>query len=182
MSTYSRDDLFALAASYALGATSADETAAIEAELTDSPALAAEVASFREVLAELAQIAPTASVVPSPQVRDRLLQRIHRPPVTVRPSHRKAAASQLRGWTARAPMIAAAASIVLLIGVGAEALVLGRRASVAEEARLALANKLEHRELTLNTLLHAEKDLRVIHLKAADTVKGPGIQFFWNEK
>jgi anti-sigma-K factor RskA len=45
-----------------------------------------------------------------------------------------------------------------------------------------IAAKLEHRETTLNTLLHAEKDLIVVHMKAADTVKGPGIQFFWNEK
>ena len=27
-----------------------------------------------------------------------------------------------------------------------------------------------------------EKDLHVVHLKAADTVRGPGVQVFWNER
>ena len=46
----------------------------------------------------------------------------------------------------------------------------------------AVFSKLEHREATLNSLLHAEKDVRVIHLKAADTVVGPGIQLFWDSR
>jgi len=179
MMTYSRDELFALAASYALGATSPDETAAVEAAIPASPELAAEVASFREVVAELAQLKP---VVPSPIVRERLLQRIHRPPAAVKPSDRAVVVLQPRRWLARGPAIAAAASILLIAGVGGEALVLARRARSAEAARELIARSLEHRETTLNTLLHAEKDLRVIHLKAADTVVGPGIQFFWNEK
>jgi len=52
----------------------------------------------------------------------------------------------------------------------------------AQTLATATAAKLDHREHTLNTLLHAEKDLYVVHLKAADTVVGPGIQFFWNTK
>jgi Anti-sigma-K factor rskA len=103
MTNYSREELFELASAYALGATTADETAAVEAALPTLPDLAGTFA------------------------------------------------------------------------------LLGRQREL-EASRLALAAKLEHRETTLNTLLHAEKDLRVMHLKAADTVKGPGIQFFWNEK
>jgi anti-sigma-K factor RskA len=179
MTAYSRDELFALAASYALGATSADETAAVEAAIPDSPDLAAEVASFREVVGELAQLTP---VVPSPAVRERLLQRIHRPPVAVKPSDRTVIAQVPRRSFVRGPAIAAAAAILVVAGMGAESLLLARRNREADAARILLTAALENRETTLNTLLHAEKDLRVIHLKAADTVKGPGIQFFWNEK
>jgi anti-sigma-K factor RskA len=72
-------------------------------------------------------------------------------------------------------MLLAAASIVGIAALSASVLLQRSRAN-------AFAAKLEHRETTLNTILHAEKDLRVIHMKAADTVNGPGIQFFWNEK
>src|SRR5688572_19148666 len=89
MTTPSREELFELAAAYALGATTPDETAAIEAALPTSPELAAEVASFREVAAEMAQLAP---VVPSAPMRGRLLERVHLerpaapPPIAAAPS------------------------------------------------------------------------------------------------
>jgi anti-sigma-K factor RskA len=160
--TYSREELFELAASYALGATTPEENTAIEAAMPGWPELAAEVASFREVTAELARIAP---VPPSAGVRDKLMRASREIPAEAMPSKRGAQ------W----PWMLAAASI---IGVAVLSVATIRQRERAE----ALAAKLEHRETTLNTLLHAEKDLRVVHMKAADTVNGPGIQFFWNEK
>jgi anti-sigma-K factor RskA len=55
-------------------------------------------------------------------------------------------------------------------------------AAVLGVQNVKLGSQLNHREHTLNSLLEAEKDLHVVHLKAADTIAGPGIQFFWNEK
>lgn len=184
MTTYSQEDLFELAAAYALGATTADETAAVEAALRTSPDLAAEVASFRDVVAELAQLGPDGAT-PAPAVRERLLSRVRREgrvasnddaPIVVSPRARQ------RSAPPRFVLLAAAASLLLVVGLGAATFALFRRQRELDASRVALAAKLEHRETTLNTLLHAEKDLRVIHLKAVDTVKGPGIQFFWNEK
>jgi anti-sigma-K factor RskA len=168
MTRYSRDELLELAAAYALGATSPDETAAIEAELPKSPELAAEVSSFRDVAAGLAQLEP---VRPSMQLGSRLMERIHSEPG---PRTARAPLALRTPWWRRGSMWAIAASVVALVGLGAESFVLWNRWQYAQA-------KLEYRERVLNTLLHGEKDLRVIHLKAADTVKGPGIQFFWNE-
>jgi anti-sigma-K factor RskA len=175
MTTPSREELFELAAAYALGATTPDESAAIEAALPSSPELAAEVASFREVAAEMAQLRP---VTPSAAMRSRLLDRVHRE----RPAARPSGGVGRSRWNDRGRHFAAAASILVVAALGAQSLLLAKRAREAERARADAAAHLAHREETLNTLLHAEKDLRVIHLKAADTVKGPGIQFFWNEK
>jgi anti-sigma-K factor RskA len=175
--THSREELFELAAAYALGATTPDEAAAIEAALPESPELAAEVASFREVAAEMAFLAP---VVPSPDTRSRLLGRIQLERQTA-PADTRGGGSAPR-WTTRNRYLAAAAGILVVASLGAESLLLAKRARDAEQKWIAAANKLEQREQTLNAMFHAEKDLRLIHLKAADTVKGPGIQVFWNEK
>ena len=174
MKTLSREELFELAAAYALGATTPEETAAMEAALPASPELAAEVASFREVAAEMARLQP---VVPSAATRSRLFERVHgdrRP--TVLPGDAPRTRWQDRG------RYLAAASILVVAALGAESIVLANRAREADRARQDVEARLAHREETLNTLLHAEKDLLVVHLKAADTVRGPGIQFFWNEK
>ena len=42
--------------------------------------------------------------------------------------------------------------------------------------------RLQARERTLNSLLEAERDLRVVHLQSEAGLTGPGIQFFWNTK
>ena len=175
MTTPSRKDLFELAAAYALGATTPDETAAIEAALPTSPELAAEVASFREVAAEMAQLTPVA---PSASMRGRLLDRVHR---------ERAVASPARGtvpsrWRDRGGYIAAAAAILIIASLGTELFLMSRRVRELDRLRLAAEVHAAHREQTLNTLLYGEEALRVIHLKAADTLTGPGIQFFWNEK
>jgi anti-sigma-K factor RskA len=171
----SREELFELAAVYALGATTPDETAAIEAALPTSPELAAEVASFREVAAEMARLSPVA---PSVSMRGRLLDRVHRdhpvalPPVVTTPPR----------WRNRGRYFAAAAAILIVASLGAESFVMAKRVRAIDRLRQDAEAHAAHREQTLNTLLYGEDALRVIHLKAADTVTGPGIQFFWNEK
>jgi anti-sigma-K factor RskA len=175
MTTPSREELFELAAAYALGATTPEETAAIETALPTSPELAAEVASFREVAAEMAQLAPVA---PSPSMRGRLLDRVHRE----RPIAPAAIATPPSGWRNRGRYIAAAAAILIVASLGAESFLMAKRVRDIDRLRADAVAHLAHREQTLNTLLYGEDALRVIHLKAADTVKGPGIQFFWNEK
>jgi anti-sigma-K factor RskA len=175
MTTPSREELFELAAAYALGATTPDETAAIEAALPASPELAAEVASFREVAAEMARLSP---VTPSAPMRGRLLDRVHRdrpaaPPVS--------GPAPSRGHN-RGRYVAAAAAILIVASLGAESLVMAKRVRAIERLREDAEARAAHREQTLNTLLYGEEALRVVHLKSADTVKGPGIQFFWNEK
>ena len=122
---------------------------------------------------------------PAPAVRERLLSRVRR---EARGASNDGAPSRrspllrsdplCRGLPCSPPL----RSLLVVVGLGAATFALLRRQRELEASRVALAAHLEHRETTLNTLLHAEKDLRVIHLKAADTVKGPGIQFFWNEK
>ena len=74
MRRYTSEELFELAAGYALGATSDEETAAVEQALPASPALAAEVASFRDVMVTLAR---ARAVAPSAGLRHRLVERVH---------------------------------------------------------------------------------------------------------
>ena len=135
-------------------------------------------------MVELAQLGPNMAT-PAPAVRERLLSRVHREArVASKDDAPNAVSSRARQWSVppRFALLAAAALLLVAVGLGAGTFALLGRQRELEASRVALAAHLEHRETTLNTLLHAEKDLRVIHLKAADTVKGPGIQFFWNEK
>jgi anti-sigma-K factor RskA len=169
---HSRDELLELAAAYALGATTSDETAAIEGALATTPELVAEIASFREVVAAMGQ---AGSVVPSAETRLRLLERVHSESLThtagVKPPGRPQ-------WTTRGRVTAAAAVIIIIASLATESVLLAARSRRAEAERVVLARH----DTTLMLLLHAEDQLRVIHMKAADTVKGPGIQLFWNER
>jgi anti-sigma-K factor RskA len=166
---HSRDELLELAAAYALGATTPDETAAIEAALATTPELVAEIASFREVVAAMSH---AGSVAPSTETRVRLLERVRgdafSPSANLKPSGRRPQ------WATRARVTAAAAGIIVIASLATESFLLAR----AESERRILAGH----DATLMTLLHAENQLRVIHLKTADTVTGPGIQVFWNER
>jgi len=165
---HSRDELLELAAAYALGATTPDETAAIEAALATTPELVAEIASFREVVAAMSH---AGSVAPSTETRVRLLERVRgdafSPKAGVSPARKPR-------WTTRGRITAAAAGIIIIASLATESFLLAR----TESERRVLARH----DATLMTLLHAENQLRVIHLKTADTVTGPGIQVFWNER
>lgn len=167
MSAHSHEHLIELAAAYVLGATTPDETRAIEAALPHSPDLAAEVRSFREVTARMAQSEP---VQPSTAVRERLMQQVAAVPS---PAARATPVTPIRrrgGWFV--PAALAAASLVAVVST---AQLMQYRAQLrTTEAQLA------RREATLDRLLLAEGALRVVQLRAADTVNGPGIQLFWD--
>ena len=71
------DETTALAASYALGVLEADEAAAFEHLLAVDSGVAAEVAAFQSVAAELAHAVPLTQ--PSSKVKDGLFARIQAP-------------------------------------------------------------------------------------------------------
>jgi anti-sigma-K factor RskA len=168
MSADTPEELDALAAGYALGATTPEETAALEARLAASPELAADVRDYREVAVRLAR---RRAVAPPPALRAELLARLAAdraptPAPTVTPV--TPLASRRGG---RAPIwlaVGLAASLLLAVGL--------------VQQNRALRQQLARREATLDALLEAEKDLYVAQMTSADTVKGPGIQFFWNER
>jgi anti-sigma-K factor RskA len=105
------------------------------------------------------------------------------PPLVVRralPPFRRS----LLGTGVGAPVAASllAASLLVAAGLARQNAALRDAVRDADSSGEAARTKLDHREHTLNTLFHAEKDLYVVHLKAADTVRGPGVQIFWNER
>ncbi len=167
MTSYTQHELFDLAGAFALGATSPDETRAMEEAMASSPALAAEVLAHAQVVADM--VASGQGVPPSADVRDRLIERVREEPG----GH--AAAQAARKPRRSVVPFAAAASVLI-------AAALGLQVARMQVEIGSVSKKLEHREATLNSLLHAENHLRVIHLKAADTVVGPGIQFFWDSR
>lgn len=188
MRRYTSEELMELAAGYALGATSEEETAAIERALATSPALRSEIASFQDVAVQLAQ---SRAVTPSPSVRARLMERVRETPdvapdagavpITSAPSLARAAVTSrpARAW-GWAIGIAASLLVAALLGIQNYTL---RRALDARGGELVAARaEADKRHRQLETVLEAEKDLYVAQMKSADTVTGPGIQFFWNAK
>jgi anti-sigma-K factor RskA len=168
-----------LAAAYALGALSPEETRAFEAYLAGSPEAQREVAEFREVSALLAEGTPGAA--PDPGLRARVLQRIGR--------DRVMPLAERRATTSNIPFpiwIALAASIVLAIGFGGM-LVKSRRELAARQAaidsvRVTLAQvetRLIEREKTLNFLMEPGVTLSLLSTTNAPQ---PRIQLFWNRE
>lgn len=141
----------ALAAPYALDALDGDERAAFEAHLAGCAVCQAEVASFRDVAAQLAMTAPVAE--PSPELRDRVLAEARR----VRPIGLR------RAW------LAAAAGFLL-------ALVVGGAWWRERDARRTLEARVAEQGELLATLL--APDVGVANLAA--TGKPPSARLFWN--
>lgn len=178
MTRYSRDELRELAPLHALGATTPDESAAMEAAMATDPELAAEVAAFRDVPAMLATAQP---VTPSPALRGALLAAaMAAPPMKATAGAQPAPVpmSAARRW---APMLAAA-SLVIATLVGADALRTRRDLDSLRDTNAALTQQLARRERTLNSVLEGERDLYLVQVGAKETATGPGIQFFWNAK
>jgi anti-sigma-K factor RskA len=173
---YSREELFELAAAYAVGATTQEESAAVEAALPTSPELADEVASFREAATVMVQ---QQSMQPSASVRSKFLEGI---------SQSKTAALPLTAppRPSRMPLIAMgfalAASIIFAVTYKLEnSQLLQREADLAD--RLAVAEgEAQKRHEQLNSILEADGTLRLVHLRTIGADQGPGIQFYWNEK
>ncbi|MCC7001468.1 MAG: anti-sigma factor [Gemmatimonadaceae bacterium] len=186
MTRYSRDELRELAPLHALGATTPDEAAAMEAAMATDPELAAEVASFRDVPAMLATAQP---VTPSAALRGQLLAAASALPQDAGPSvasagtvsgprRVSAAPSAARRW---APMLAAA-SLVIATLVGADGLRSRRELDRLRNTNVALAEQLQRRERTLDAMFMGERDLYLVQVGAKEEATGPGIQFFWNAK
>ncbi len=190
MTPYTRDELLQLAPLYAAGATTPEETAAVERAVREDESLALEVAAYRDVATSLAT---ARSVAPSPELRARLLDAVATekqksvPAAPVRGAAVSAVSSGQRP-AGRSPLprwvpVALAASLVLAAGLAAGAVTLRGELDVMRSSVAALDARLAARERTLNTLLEAERDLRVVYLRPADgDATAPGMQFFWNAK
>jgi anti-sigma-K factor RskA len=170
-----------LAAAYALGALSADESRRFEAFLASSPETQREVREYREVAALLALGPDAASSLPD-GLRGRVLARVAEQ--TSRPLRTAAKGPGARpssvGW------VALAASLLLAAGLCAGLLsARGRHAAVQTELadRKATldrtAQQLAEREATLNSIL--EPGVELYQLTSSGDPE-PGIQLFWNRQ
>jgi Anti-sigma-K factor rskA len=177
MTAYTRDDLLQIAAAHATGSASEEEVAALLVALQRDPELADEVS--RNVAAVEA-MAMAQAVPPSDLVRGRLLAmaRLNAPlpaaPREIAPG----------GWWTRRPILvaAAAAALIVISGLGAEVVRLRSELGRATVVATALRGQLDSRDAMLNPILTAENHLRVVHMLTADTVRGPGIQVYWNRE
>jgi anti-sigma-K factor RskA len=168
-----------LAAAYALGALSPEETRAFEAFLATSPEARREVAEYREVNALLA----TAARGPAPgtDLRARVSARIGAAGVTSLPSVRA------RRAVVPGPMwIALAATLLMAAWLGAGYYqATGRLAASSassdslRSALLAAQERLAQRERTLNWIL--EPGIELSLLNTTGTAE-PRIQFFVNRQ
>jgi anti-sigma-K factor RskA len=91
-------------------------------------------------------------------------------PMTPSPMVRGQLLSAVRRERRLPPWVTVALAASLLVAAGL--------ASYAVRLR----DQLAARERSLNTLLEAERGLRVAHLVGEGGATGPGIQFFWNER
>jgi len=172
-----------LAAAYALGALSADETRRFEAFLATSPETQREVQEYREVAALLALGGPDAPAGSlSSGLRDRVLSRVAEQ--KTRPLTTGGRVPMAR--PSSAVWVALAASLLLSAGLGAGLVsVRGRLAAVQTElaARSATldrtAQQLAEREATLNSIL--EPGVELYQLTSSGDPE-PGIQLFWNRQ
>ena len=168
-----------LAAAYALGALSPEETRAFEAYLETSPDTQREVAEYREVSAMLAGAA--RGPAPGDDLKARVLARVAAGKVT--PIH------QSRGQRSTVPpviWVALAASLALATWLGASLYTareqMASQEAVVDSVRAALAQvqgRLTEREKTLNWILEPGIELSVLNSTGSAE---PKIQFFLNRQ
>ena len=170
MSAMIPESIRELAAGYALGALTPEENRAFEAALAESPALAREVAEYREVNALLAH---SAAHQPGAGVKDRLFQQIRRDKVIPIRSPRT--------WLAPVLAVGLAAAAMLAVGLNRRVGALTEELNHRDVRIAAVQAQLANRERTLNTLLAAESDLTVLQLTTTGP-QSPGIQFYWNRR
>lgn len=172
MMRMTREELIELAPAHALGATTADEADAMERAMQSDPALAAEVAAFRNVSATLASAAP---VVPRPRVREALLAAVRTTaPVRVE----RTVPARIPNWV---PALLAA-SVVLVVSAGMYGVRMQRAAESLRDSNTELAAQLTRRERVLNSLLDGEGQLHLVQVGADSAGTGPGLQFYWNAR
>jgi hypothetical protein len=188
------EDVQAALAAEALDALDGPERDAVRAHLAGCPECRAELDAYREAAALLAHTAPHRPMEParSDRVRARLLARAaadrrggEAPAAAPAPS---ASAPVIPLASRRRPALpawlAAAASLLLAVGVGAYALSLRGRVSSLEEQTAALVrdrgrleSALGEREATLAAL--AGPEVRVVEL-ASTQQREPTGRMFWN--
>jgi anti-sigma-K factor RskA len=171
MSSEEQQSVRDLAAAYALGALSSEETREFEAFLATSPEAQRDVAEYRDVAALLALAGPEAA--PSEGLRERVLGRVsgQKTRSIPRPTN---------------PIVwgALAASLLALVGLGS-ALMSTRRQLAQVEGRLDSASvrldstraMLAVRESTLNRIF--EPGVELFQLTASGD-PDPRIQLFWD--
>jgi anti-sigma-K factor RskA len=170
------DDVQAALAAEALGALDGDEREQVHAHLAGCPECRAELEELREAAALLAHAAPHRPLerARSDRLRARLLARAAAdrqqpaPQVVSLASRRR---SPLPAW------LAAAASLLLAIGLGVYASTLRGRVASLEDRNAALSSTLERRESTLAAL--AGPEVRVIDLASSEQ-REPSGRMFWN--
>jgi anti-sigma-K factor RskA len=193
MSTPDESSLRDLAAAYALGALSPEETRAFETYLATSPEARQEVAELRETAALLALSAPNAE--PAPGLRARVLEAVSQS--KLRPlSPSPTAPPPPVGATRRASPIlwaALAASLLAAVGLGLRAGRLAdelarrradlaeRDSTIAEQARTLAAQgqRLATTDSTLASLL--SPGVQLVQL-TANGDPDPQIQLFWDRR
>ncbi len=151
-----------LAAPYALGALDPEERARFEAHLAGCAVCRGEVQSLREVAALLANTVPAAT--PPAALRERILRAAHR----VRPIGAR--------WASVAPWLAAAACLILALGLGYAYL---RERAALERASASLAatrDSVAARDSLVATLL--SPDIGTAALAA--TGQAPSARLIWS--
>jgi anti-sigma-K factor RskA len=186
MSTPDDASLRDLAAAYALGALSPEETRTFEAYLAGSADARREVAEFRETAALLAVAAPEAQ--PGRELRQRVLDRIRATKIAALPATGGPSAAGPSGRARRRgsllTWVALAAALVIAVGLGNRVRVLATtvatRDSTIVEQRRALAQQgaqLAAREQVLAALL--APGIQLVQLtKQGDP--DPRIQLYWD--
>ncbi|MGH7578578.1 MAG: anti-sigma factor [Gemmatimonadales bacterium] len=168
-----------LAAAYALGALSPEEARRFEAFLRGSPEAQREVAEYREVAALLALAGPDTA--PSPDLRQRVLSRMHGPLVHSVPQGRISGPVRRPG----PPWGALAAGLIAAVGLGfgyvqlRETQNLRGQLSRAMQRLAETSDLLTEREATLNAIF--EPGVQLFQLTASGD-PDPGIQLFWDRQ
>ena len=165
-----------LAAAYALGALSPEETLAFEAYLATSPETQRDVAEYREVSAILATA--TRGPAPSLELKARVLERVGAAKVAALPRSPARAAIPAPVWLA----LAASLALASWLGAGFYSAreELAAKTAVVDSVRAALAaveGRLTQREKTLNWIL--EPGIELSLLNSTGNAE-PKIQFFVN--
>lgn len=187
---------FEMAPAYVLDALDADERVAFERELDRSPELQREVDELRETAGLLAHAAPPPPTAPSAGLRERVLSEARRvrpigasrpdgtpaPQPGAVPDGARRAGKRRFGWL---PWLAAAASLVLAVGMGAgywqertERLALERQ---VQEARTTIATRnaeLASQDSLLAVLIGPQVETTTL----AATGQPPSIRLFWNQQ
>lgn len=173
-----------LAAAYALGALSPEETQAFEAYLAGSEAARREVAEFREAAALLAL--GSSETRPSPELRQRVVDAISATKERTLPTRPTAPAPRTRGSAPPWLWGALAASLVAVAGLGLKVRSLStdiatRDSTMTEQARQLAdqGQRLLAREAALASILSPGVEL--VQLTASGN-PDPRIQLFWDRR